>query len=201
MLKSVGSKEELKDDATKTNSNTLFNIRKSETVGLILSCNSDILLNSNGRSIFEATLEQLLLVKEISHIIILLDNMHVERCSSIIRRMRITNVKKIIVKEPNTNELFRNAMLYAKGCDIMILHDCSKSFIDIDCLKELIIKAKGFGYAFYAVKKDGDITIITPQVFSYSTLNDIVASKKLSERNLFDMSEFFNFSSDTICSI
>lgn len=196
MLKNVDTREKLKNNIVKTDGNMLFNIRKSETVGLILSCNSNILLNSNGRSIFEATLEQISLVKELSNIIILLDNACVERCSGIIRRMRLTNIKKIIIKEPNTNELFRNALLYAKECDIIMLHDCSELFVNAEVAKELIRKAKAFSYAISVVKKGNVLMAVTPQVFAYATLNGIIASKKLSERNLFDMSEFFDLNKD-----
>ncbi|MCL5423545.1 MAG: hypothetical protein M1385_00490 [Candidatus Marsarchaeota archaeon] len=196
MLKNINSKEKLKDNAVKINSNALFNIRKSETIGLILSCNSNIFTNSNGRSIFETTLEQLSLVKELSNIIILLDNVYVERCSGIIRRMRITNIKKIIVKEPNINELFRNALLYAKECDIIMLHDCSKSFVDTAIVNELIRKTKASGYAISVVKKSDVFMAATPQVFAYSTLNGIITNKKLSEKNLFDMSEFFDLNKE-----
>ena len=126
---------------------------------------SKLLLEINGKTVIERSVQAFLSVQEIDEIIVTIREQDYEAFSALLTDERIT----FVIGGETRQKSVKNAVETIDDCDLIIIHDGARPLIKPEDIIKTIEAAKDFGAAATGVKVKDTIKIIDSQGFVVDT--------------------------------
>ncbi|KOA19923.1 2-C-methyl-D-erythritol 4-phosphate cytidylyltransferase [Clostridium homopropionicum DSM 5847] len=140
--------------------------------GTRMNCKQNkVFLDLKGKPILYYTIKTFEDNENIDNIILVLSEAEIEYCmNNIINKYGIKKVCKIVKGGPTRQNSVMNGLLVAEECDLVLIHDGARPFIDNKIIDDGIKYAKIYGACACGVKPKDTIKIKSVEGFSEGTL-------------------------------